>query len=103
MPLDKNTLKVSSSIIKIIGVFESVNVKKTISGFKSIGYTCDSLDDDTLGTIGSEISHDLRWDEKRLERIRWNNFAMGSLLCMYNNLLSEHNDLKKEIEELKSK
>ena len=49
MPLDKNTLKVSSSIIKIIGVFESVNVKKTISGFKSIGYTCDSLDDDTLG------------------------------------------------------
>jgi len=49
MPLDKNTLKVSSSIIKIIGVFESVNVKKTISGFKSIGYTSDSLDDDTLG------------------------------------------------------
>lgn len=49
MPLDKNTLKVSSSIIKIIGVFESVNVKKTISGFKSIGYSCDSLDDDTLG------------------------------------------------------
>lgn len=48
MPLDKNTLKVSSSIIKIIGVFESVNVKKTISGFKSIGYTSDSLDDDTL-------------------------------------------------------
>jgi RNA binding exosome subunit len=26
-----------------------VNVKKTISGFKSIGYTSDSLDDDTLG------------------------------------------------------
>ena len=49
MPLDKNTLKVSSSIIKIIGVFESVNVKKTISGFKSIGYTSDYLDDDTLG------------------------------------------------------
>jgi hypothetical protein len=49
MPLDKNTLKVSSSIIKIIGVFESVNVKKTISGFKSIGYSSDSLDDDTLG------------------------------------------------------
>jgi len=48
MPLDKNTLKVSSSIIKIIGVFESVNVKKTISGFKSIGYSSDSLDDRTL-------------------------------------------------------
>lgn len=48
MPSDKNTLKVSSSIIKIIGVFESVNVKKTISGFKSIGYTSDSLDYDTL-------------------------------------------------------
>ena len=48
MPLDKNTLKVSSSIIKIIGVFESVNVKKTISGFNSISYTSDSLDDDTL-------------------------------------------------------
>jgi hypothetical protein len=48
MPLDKNTLKVSSSIIKIVGIFESVNVKKTISGFKSIGYTSDSLDDDTL-------------------------------------------------------
>ncbi|NBW72141.1 MAG: hypothetical protein EBR24_05075 [Flavobacteriia bacterium] len=26
-----------------------MNVKKTISGFKSIGYTSDSLDDDTLG------------------------------------------------------
>ncbi len=49
MPLDKKTLKVSSSIIKIVGIFESVNVKKTISGFKSIGYTSDSLDDDTLG------------------------------------------------------
>jgi hypothetical protein len=49
MPLDKNTLKVSSSIIKIVGIFESENVKKTISGFKSIGYTSDSLDDDTLG------------------------------------------------------
>ena len=48
MPLDKNTLKVSSSIIKIVGVFESVNVKKTISGFKSIGYTSDSLDERTL-------------------------------------------------------
>ena len=48
MSIDKKNLKVSSSIIKIVGVFESVNVKKTISGFKSIGYTSDSLDDDTL-------------------------------------------------------
>jgi hypothetical protein len=48
MPLDKKTLKVSSSIIKIVGIFESTPVKKTISGFKSIGYTSDSLDDDTL-------------------------------------------------------
>lgn len=48
MSIDKKNLKVSSSIIKIIGVFESVNVKKTISGFKSIGYTSDSLDYDTL-------------------------------------------------------
>ena len=49
MSIDKKNLKVSSSIIKIIGVFESVNVKKTISGFKSIDYTSDPLDDDTLG------------------------------------------------------
>ena len=49
MPLDKTTLKVSSSIIKIVGIFESVNVKKTISGFRSIGYTSDSLDDRTSG------------------------------------------------------
>ena len=48
MSIDKKNLKVSSSIIKIVGIFESVNVKKTISGFKSIGYTSDSLDDDTL-------------------------------------------------------
>ena len=48
MSIDKKNLNVSSSIIKIVGVFESVNVKKTISGFKSIGYTSDSLDDDTL-------------------------------------------------------
>ena len=49
MSIDKKNLNVSSSIIKIVGVFESVNVKKTISGFKSIGYTSDYLDDDTLG------------------------------------------------------
>ena len=48
MSIDKKNLKVSSSIIKIVGIFESENVKKTISGFKSIGYTSDSLDDDTL-------------------------------------------------------
>jgi hypothetical protein len=48
MSIDKKNLKVSSSIIKIVGIFESVNVKKTISGFKSIGYTSDSLDERTL-------------------------------------------------------
>jgi hypothetical protein len=49
MSLDKNTLKVSSSIIKLVGIFESTPVKKTIAGFRSSGYTSDSLDDDTLG------------------------------------------------------
>jgi hypothetical protein len=49
MSLDKNTLKVSSSIIKLVGIFESTPVKKTISEFRSSGYTSDSLDDDTLG------------------------------------------------------
>ena len=43
MALDKNTLEVSSSIIKIVGVFESTPVKKTISGFKSIGYVAEEL------------------------------------------------------------
>ena len=49
MPFDKNTLKVSSSIIKIVGIFESSPVKKTISGFRSSGYTSDSLDERSLG------------------------------------------------------
>jgi len=49
MPLDKNTLKVSSSIIKLVGIFESSPVKKTISGFRSSGYISDSLDERTLG------------------------------------------------------
>ena len=49
MDLDKNTLKVSSSIIKLVGIFESTPVKKTISEFRSSGYTSDSLDERTLG------------------------------------------------------
>ena len=49
MALDKNTLKVSSSIIKIVGIFESSPVKKTIAGFRSIGYASDSLDERSLG------------------------------------------------------
>jgi hypothetical protein len=49
MSLDKNTLKVSSSIIKLVGIFESTPVKKTIAGFRSSGYTSDSLDERTLG------------------------------------------------------
>ena len=49
MPFDKNTLKVSSSIIKLVGIFESTPVKKTISGFRSNAYTSDSLDERSLG------------------------------------------------------
>ena len=49
MAIDKKTLKVSSSIIKLVGIFESTPVEKTISGFESIGYTSDLLDDVTLG------------------------------------------------------
>jgi len=49
MALGKNTLKVSSSIIKLVGIFESTPVKKTISGFQSSSYTSDSLDERTLG------------------------------------------------------
>ena len=49
MAFDKNTLKVSSSIIKLVGIFESSPVKKTISGFRSSGYTSDSLDGRSLG------------------------------------------------------
>jgi hypothetical protein len=49
MSLDKNTLKVSSSIIKLVGIFESTPFKKAIAGFRSSGYTSDSLDERTLG------------------------------------------------------
>ena len=49
MPFDKNTLIVSSSIIKLVGIFESSPVKKTISEFRSNGYTSDSLDERSLG------------------------------------------------------
>jgi hypothetical protein len=49
MDLDKNTLKVSSSIVKLVGIFESTPVKKTISEFRSSGYTSDSLDERSLG------------------------------------------------------
>ena len=49
MALDKNTINVSSSIIKLVGIFESSPVKKTISGFRSSGYTSDSLDERSLG------------------------------------------------------
>ena len=49
MAIDKKTIKVSSSIIKLVGIFESTPVEKTISAFESIGYTSDLLDDDTLG------------------------------------------------------
>ena len=39
-----------------------------------------ALTDENLDYIACEVSHDLREDPKRIDRVRWNNMAMGSAI-----------------------
>lgn len=55
-----------------------------------------ALDDDTLRYIQSEVSHDIREDENRIERIRWNNRSVLMLLNHIVKLEAEVTRLKKE-------
>jgi hypothetical protein len=44
------------------------------------GGAVEPVADDILNHIGCEVSHDLRWSDKGIERVRWNNWAMASVL-----------------------